>query len=378
MRQLFFYGTLRDLGLLAAVLGRPVTPGDIRAARLPDFEVCAVKDQDFPFARPAKGAESPGILVRNLTETEIERLNYYEGAYLYGLSPHPVRVDGATETAEVYISDHSGWIPDGLWSLERWMAWDHGVTAEAAIEAMSYFGQRPTAEVHARFAAIRLRAQSRLNARSGAPVAIRRGFGRADIQQGTVRRPYMKFFALEEHDLRFRRFDGGMSDEIERAVFIGADAVTVLPYDPVSDQVLLIEQFRAGPHARGDSHPWCLEPVAGRLDLHETAPQAAMREMQEETGLTLSALEQIGAYYTSPGAYSEYLTSYIGILPLQAGFDSIAGLEAEHEDIRSVTLSFGDLMASLESGEADNGPLWISALWLQANRDRLRAKYAGA
>ena len=30
------------------------------------------------------------------------------------------------------------------------------------------------------------------------------------------------------------------------------DAVTVLPYDPVRDRVLLVEQFRAGPYGRGD------------------------------------------------------------------------------------------------------------------------------
>ncbi len=45
-----------------------------------------------------------------------------------------------------------------------------------------------------------------------------------------------------------------------------ADAVTVLPYDPVRDRVLLIEQYRFGVHMRGDPRPWVLEPVAGRID----------------------------------------------------------------------------------------------------------------
>ena len=152
--------------------------------------------------------------------------------------------------------------------------------------------------------------------------------------------------------------------------------MTVLPYDPKTDLVMLVEQFRAGPHARGDQNPWCLEPIAGRMDVGETHAQTAYREALEEAELAINALEPVASYYTSPGAFTEYMVSFIGITDLAIDIAGIHGVAIEHEDIRSIVIPFKDLMAAVQSGEADNGPLLISAFWLQANRDRLRADYA--
>ena len=73
---------------------------------------------------------------------------------------------------------------------------------------------------------------------------------------------------------------GGHGDEVSRTAFVSGDAITVLPYDPVSDRVLLVEQFRAGPYARGDSQPWLLEALAGRIDGGESPEEAVLREAQ--------------------------------------------------------------------------------------------------
>ncbi len=83
--------------------------------------------------------------------------------------------------------------------------------------------------------------------------------------------PMPHFFAVEEYDLSYRRFDGSFSKPVNRAAFVSGDAVTVLPYDPLRDRVLLIEQFRIGPMARGDAQPWLLEAIAGRVDPGEIA-----------------------------------------------------------------------------------------------------------
>lgn len=376
MRQLFFYGTLRDPVLLANVLGRSRADIKLTPALLPDFEVCAVKGEDFPFARQKPGAISHGLLVSGLSETDIDRLCYYEGAHWYGLEAFPVLLDGRTETAEVFVSVHDGWEPDGLWDYQAWSEKDQGLAAQAAIEVMSYFGQRSAQEVYAHFATIRVRANAQLAARKSSPVALRRGFSHADVKTDALRRPYLKFFSLEERDVRFRRFAGGFSAPVERAVFVGADAVTVLPYDPVTDLVMLVEQFRAGPYMRGDQHPWCLEPIAGRVDVGETHAQTAYREALEEAGLAINALEPVASYYSSPGAFTEYLVSFVGIADLSPEIEGVHGVATEHEDIRSLVIPFADLMAAVHSGEAENGPLLISALWLQANRDRLRMVYA--
>ena len=178
--------------------------------------------------------------------------------------------------------------------------------------------------------------------------------------------------------LRHKRFDGGTSDTMVRSVLRSADAVTVLPYDPVLDQVVLVEQFRPGAFVRGDTHPWVLEPVAGRCDGDEPVEVVAEREMVEEAGLTLLSLEVVGSYYPSPGCLSEYLHSFVGLVDVSSAQTGVFGLKTENEDIRTHFVPFKEAMGLIESGEADNGPLLLSLYWLAANRTRLRERASGA
>jgi nudix-type nucleoside diphosphatase (YffH/AdpP family) len=151
----------------------------------------------------------------------------------------------------------------------------------------------------------------------------------------------------------------------------------VLPYDAQRDRVLLVEQFRLGPYARGDALPWVLEPVAGRIDGAETHADAARREAMEEAHVTLSRLEKIAAYYPTPGYSSEFFHSYLGLADLPDDLAGTGGLDSEHEDIRVHLLSFDDAMALVTSGEINIGPLILSLIWLERERSRLRAALRG-
>jgi ADP-ribose pyrophosphatase len=100
---------------------------------------------------------------------------------------------------------------------------------------------------------------------------------------------YKGFYKLDRLKLRHEKFDGGMSRELNREVFVRHDAVCVLPYDPQRDEVVLIEQFRVGAMGRTDN-PWLIEMVAGLIDKDEQPEEVAHREAEEEAGLTFSAL----------------------------------------------------------------------------------------
>ena len=218
------------------------------------------------------------------------------------------------------------------------------------------------------FPMIRRRAHQQVLAEQGAhdPLTLN---GKIKVTDRS--RVYAKFFALDEISLRHETFDGGISPQIDRAVFIGADAALVLPYDPLRDRVLLVEQIRMGPLARGDHTCWQLEPIAGHVDPGETPQAAARREAQEEAGITLSVLESVGNVYASPGNATEFFHIFVGLADLPDHIIGTGGLAAEGEDIRSHLMSFDDLMALADAQALANAPLVASAYWLARHRERL-------
>ena len=190
---------------------------------------------------------------------------------------------------------------------------DLGLVLRLVNDVMALYGQIGAAETAVRLPRMRARAQSAYIAQA----AVARGVGlemtRDLVQRRALRHPYSCFFAVEEHDVSFQKFDGTQSAVVTRAAFVSSDAAIVLPYDPVRDRVLLVEQFRAGPYIRGDRYPWCLEPIAGLIDAGETPSQAALREAKEEAGLDLHRLELISQTYPSPGSSAEFFHLYLGL-----------------------------------------------------------------
>ena len=184
---------------------------------------------------------------------------------------------------------------------------------------------------------------------------------------------YDGFFSVAEYDLSFTKFDGSKSEVVTRSALISFDAVIVLPYDPVNDRVLLVEQFRAGPYARRDRNPWCIEPIAGLIDQGETPEEAGLREAHEEAGLTISHLELVARSYPSPGISTEFFHQYVGITSLPETTSLVSGLTSEAEDIRSHICCFSDFLKMIEAGQITVGPAILLGFWLAQNKDKLRS-----
>ncbi|WP_136645780.1 NUDIX domain-containing protein [Tabrizicola sp. YIM 78059] len=247
-----------------------------------------------------------------------------------------------------------------------------GPEALALAQAvMSGFGQIPAEVMRGRLGALRVAAAGRVRAADAAGRILRTGSGEASVS--ARRHVHAGFFGLEVLELTHRRFDGSMCPPIRRELFVMGDAVTVLPYDPLRDRVLLVEQFRVGPLGRGDPLPWQLEAIAGRIDPGETPEECARREAVEEAGLVLGRLEKVADYYPSPGAVTEFVYSFIALCDLPDGVAGIFGQEDEAEDIRGQLVPFDRLMDAVAKGEIGNAPLILTALWLQRERARLRS-----
>ncbi|SIN97187.1 NUDIX domain-containing protein [Vannielia litorea] len=373
MADLFIYGTLMHVPLLRVVLGCGFEAVELVDARLPGWRVEAVPGEIYPRVRAAPDGMAQGLLLRGLSDEALARADFYEGLDNYGYLRKPVDVltEGGPAQATVYVPVGDDGAEGGPWSLDAWAARWGEMSTLAAEEVMWWMGRASTAEVGRRYGVICTRAQARLNARATAPTQVRRQAGAEDLQVAEMRRPYARFFAVEEYTLDHCRFDGGWQ-QIERAAFVSADAATVLPYDPVRDRVMLVEQLRVGPLARGDAEPWVLEPVAGRVDPGESPEDCARREAMEEAGLHMERLVPIGGYYPSPGAKSEYLHGFIGLVDLPDGAAGIGGMAGEGEDIRAHLLGFDEAMDLLASGEVNVGTTVISLLHLARLRAGLR------
>lgn len=369
MQDFFFYGTLCHRPLLAVVLGRDVP---LRDACLNDHAVYWAEGHPFPLIVPQAGGLARGLLAEGLTAEDVARLDFYEGGFAFQTQDLVVETDAGARVARVYLPDPGVWSPGAGWSLADWAArWGDTVVA-TAHDFMALHGEKPSAGVLARYGLMLVRGGSRARAASAAPAGLRRNATPQDIRVASRSQPYANFFAVEEYDLAWRRFDGSFGATVNRAVFVSGDAVTVLPYDPVRDRVLLVEQFRPGPMARGDAQPWSLEAIAGRIDPGETPEAAARREAVEEAGLHIGALLSVAQYYPSPGAKTEYLYSYVALCDLPDGVAGVFGVEGEAEDIRGHLIAFDRLMALVATGEVANAPLLLTALWLQRERARLR------
>ncbi|MGI9450035.1 MAG: NUDIX domain-containing protein [Geminicoccaceae bacterium] len=181
------------------------------------------------------------------------------------------------------------------------------------------------------------------------------------------------YFKIVRYRLRHSLFEGGMGPEITREVFDRGQAVAVLPYDPTTDQVVLIEQFRPGAYGT-EADPWLIETVAGIVEQGEEIEDVVKRETEEETGLYLQDLRPIARYFASPGGSSETVDLFIGhVKAADAG--GIFGLASEGEDIKVHVLDYRTAMDWLQQGKIKVATTIIALQWLSLHRQDIRDQW---
>lgn len=182
---------------------------------------------------------------------------------------------------------------------------------------------------------------------------------------------FQGYFRIEKYDIDHEKYAGGMTGRFQREIFERGSAVAVIPYDPVLDKVVLIEQFRAGGIGTMDQ-PWMKEIVAGIIEPGESQSDVASRETLEEAGCKILELEKITQYYVSPGGTTEQCALYYGRVDSN-GVGGIHGLEHEFEDIRVELVDLAQADAWLKDGTINSAASIIGIQWLMLNRERLRS-----
>ncbi|CAH0526953.1 ADP-ribose diphosphatase [Vibrio hippocampi] len=193
-----------------------------------------------------------------------------------------------------------------------------------------------------------------------------------DIEIHSKQTVFKGFFEMVKYRFKHRLFEGGWSHVIEREMFVRSEAAAMLPYDPIRDQVVLIEQIRVG--ALEHANPWQIEIVAGIVDKDESVEELVRRESEEEAGVTVDKLAYITSYYPSSGGCNEKIALFVGKVDASLA-DGVHGLESEGEDIRVSVVSREQAYQLVESGVIENGASIMALQWLQLNYNRLQQEW---
>ncbi|WP_211321784.1 ADP-ribose diphosphatase [Photobacterium indicum] len=193
-----------------------------------------------------------------------------------------------------------------------------------------------------------------------------------DVEILSSEKVYNGFFSMVKYRLRHKLFDGSWSKPLDRELFERGHAAALLPYDPIEDKVVILEQFRIGAMV-AEFTPWQLEIVAGIIEPGESAHDVACREAVEEAGLMVTDLEKVTRYLSSSGGCSEALDVFVGRVDSTQA-QGIHGLIDEGEDIRVHVITRQEAYQWVVSGKIENAASIIALQWLQLNYLRLQSK----
>ncbi|MDG4809379.1 NUDIX hydrolase [Micromonospora sp. WMMD1120] len=181
-----------------------------------------------------------------------------------------------------------------------------------------------------------------------------------------------RIFTIREATLRYRTYapDRSLSGDWSRPVtLVNADrgnSVAAVVVDTAREELILVEQFRFPTLGHGSG--WLVELVAGMVDADETPEAAIRREIQEEIGYDVRALERISTVYPSPGGSSERVTLFYAEVDDSLRVGEGGGRADEAENIARRVLPLGDLAELLDSGAIRDAKTLTGLFWLDRNR----------
>ena len=172
------------------------------------------------------------------------------------------------------------------------------------------------------------------------------------MESVSTRRVYNgKVVSLRVDTLRGKN---GKTHEIE--VVEHAEAVVVI-VRPRPHELLLVKQYR---HPLGRDH-W--EVVAGGMNPGESPPEAAARELREETGYVAHRVEWLWSAFSAPG-FCEELLHFCVVDGYEIGdtdFD-------DDEQIETGIFALDDLWEKIRNDELPDAKTQVAVLWALCGR----------
>ena len=143
MTNIFLYGTLCDLELLHICLGRSLDNIDKETARLDNHSVFWVKGKNFPVIKYNLGASAQGLVLFDLSNDDLNRLDFYEGSFNYELRKASIYLENKKlkdnadmVEAQVYFNTDEKIEVGDQWNLHKWQKEFGDVSRRVATEFM--------------------------------------------------------------------------------------------------------------------------------------------------------------------------------------------------------------------------------------------------
>jgi len=140
---------------------------------------------------------------------------------------------------------------------------------------------------------------------------------------------------------------------VYREVTERGNAVCGVVYNPKSNSIVLVNQFRVGANKE------VLELVAGSLEAGEDPMDCMVREILEETGFKTKTIEKISEFYMSPGGSSEKMFLFYAVVGDKVSDGG--GLVEEHEEIDVTEMPVSKFKTyTFDDAKTIIGQLWFN------------------
>lgn len=156
---------------------------------------------------------------------------------------------------------------------------------------------------------------------------------------------------------------------ISREVEDHGRATAVLPYDPDRKVAMLVSQLRA-PLLYAGGPESILEAPAGLLE-DEASEDGARREVSEETGIKLGALDLVASAWSMPGISTERMDLFLGAYSAGDRIGEGGGLADESEAVTVHEIPLSELAAMVTRGALSDMKTLVLLFALQIRRPDL-------
>jgi nudix-type nucleoside diphosphatase (YffH/AdpP family) len=194
------------------------------------------------------------------------------------------------------------------------------------------------------------------------------------VEKEGPHRVYDGFFKIDKYNVRHELFNGSLSGEQPIEVFERGDSVAALLFDPIEEEVVLVNQFRLPTMVRGGGTGWLIETAAGMIKSGESPEACLQREVIEEVGYQVTELSEIARFFSSPGGSSERIYLYYAEIRIADKVSAGGGKLLEGEDIRIERLRLETFFQKLSNREFEDPKLIIAGQWLKSRRANLPAE----